>query len=32
MADENENTEELEGLNGDGPEDICDPIEVVARG
>ena len=28
MADENENTEELDGLNGDGPEDVCESIEV----
>lgn len=25
---ENENTEELDGLNGDGPEDVCESIEV----
>jgi hypothetical protein len=28
MADENESTEELDGLNGDGPVDVCEPIEV----
>ena len=27
-----EEKEELEGQNGDGPEDICAPIEVSARG
>ena len=26
---ENENTEELDGLNGDGPEDVCESIEVT---
>lgn len=29
MADEKE---EVEGLDGDGPENICDPIEVSVRG
>ena len=27
-----EEEEELEGLDGDGPEDVCAPIEVSARG
>lgn len=27
-----EKKEELEGLDGDGPEDVCVPIEVSARG